>query len=354
MSKKRAGTPLIVPIFIPNQGCPHRCVFCQQERITACSHELVSTRRIRDIVETAMHSSGFRTRRPREIAFFGGTFSGLPVSEIIRLLDAVRPYLERGEFDSIRVSTRPDTLDEERLEILSRFGVSTIELGAQSMDDEVLEKSRRGHSAEDTVRAVGLLKERGFKVGLQLMPGLPGDSEARFRDTIEKVLKLTPHMVRLYPAIVIRGTRMAQMFREGTYRPLNLEDAVRLCADSCIRLESQGIPVIRIGLMSSSSLRAEGQILAGPWHEAFGHLVRTMIHQKNIGPLLPEYGIAEKIRLRVPAREISLVRGHRNQGLHWIKKRTGAGAVEVIPYGIHEPGRIKVEILEFKEGRFKS
>ncbi len=338
--------PLIVPIFIPHQGCPHRCVFCQQERITSQTSKALSPIYLKGIIERALQSPAFDLRRPREIAFFGGTFTGLPKEKIREYLTAVRPYLDRGLFESIRVSTRPDALDPEILEIMARLGVLTVELGVQSMDDGVLRQSKRGHSAEDTVRAVGILRDRGFRIGMQLMPGLPGDSRERFLRTVQAVIDLGADMVRIYPAVVIRGTEMAEMYLSGRYRPLGLEDAVRLCEEGCVRLENRGIPVIRIGLMSSPSLLEEGQILAGPWHSAFGFLVRSGILLRRIRPFLPGRGAARRIRLRVPAREIPLVRGHRNQGLRMIEDLTGAEVVEVRGEDGFAPGHFDVVILD--------
>ena len=177
MSDKGARKPLIVPIFIPNQGCPHRCIFCNQERITSQPAHGVAPSTIREILDTAVRSPRFNRAESPEIAFYGGTFTNLSKARMTTYLEAVKPYLDRGLFQSIRLSTRPDALDPETLELLSRFRVLTVELGAQSMHDDVLRLSKRGHTARDTVEAVRLLKEYGFRVGIQLMPGLPGDSE---------------------------------------------------------------------------------------------------------------------------------------------------------------------------------
>jgi len=184
-------------------------------------------------------------------------------------------------------------LSEDKLDILDSFGVSTVEIGAQSMDNRVLRLSNRGHTARDTVNAVRTLKERGFKVGIQLMPGLPGDSEEVCTETIGKVIDLQPDMARLYPTLVIRGTRLAQWYEQGKYTPMEIKDAVEICKDACIRLESSGIPVIRIGLMSSPSLLKKGEIIAGPWHPSLGFLVRSAIRPEEVRPHLPTMGKAE-------------------------------------------------------------
>jgi histone acetyltransferase (RNA polymerase elongator complex component) len=175
------------------------------------------------------------------------------------------------------------------------------------------------------------------------MPGLPGDSEENFRSTIKKVMEFQPDMVRLYPAIVVNGTGLADLYNNGKYQPLTLEKAISICAESCIRLESMGIPVIRIGLMASPLLLQKGQILAGPWHSAFGFLVRSDIHQKKITPLLPGSGKVSEIGLRAPGREIPLVRGYKNQGFRFIEKRTGARIVYIKPDDSVPNGRIEVD-----------
>jgi len=330
--------PLIVPVFIPNMGCPHKCVFCEQETITSQHRQQVGKAHVEQVLKKAIASTGFDQCRKPEIAFYGGTFTGLPFGRMLELLKAVTPFIEKGFFKSIRVSTRPDALDEKRLRAMKDNCVSTVELGAQSMDDRVLDLSKRGHSSEDTARAVPRLRKYGFKVGIQLMPGLPGDSKDRFSATITKVISLHPDMVRLYPAVVIRGTDLAHSYEEGTYQPLGLDDAVEICMDSCIRLEDTGIPVIRIGLMSSPSLLKKGQIIAGPWHPAFGFLVRSGIYHRNIKAGLPGPGKASHIKILAPKRDIPLIRGHKNQGLREIEAKTGAEVVRIelddsIPHG---------------------
>ena len=337
--------PLIIPIFIPNQGCPHRCIFCEQQSITSQSYQTIDSAHVERVLDKAIRSKDFDLRKKPEVAFYGGTFTRLPLYRMSELLGAVSPFLKQGFFFSIRVSTRPDALDEKRLKIMKDYGVLTVELGAQSMDDNVLMFSKRGHTAEDTVKALETLRAHGLKVGIQLMPGLPGDSEERFRSTITEVIKLSPDMVRLYPAVVIRGTEMARLYREGHYEPLGLEKAIEICAESCVRLERQGITVIRIGLMSSPSLLEKGQILAGPWHTAFGFLVRSHIQHQNIQNDLLGWGVVSRIKIRVPKKEVPLVRGYKNQGLQLLKRKTGAKVIRIEPDDSIPPGRIRVETI---------
>jgi histone acetyltransferase (RNA polymerase elongator complex component) len=260
------------------------------------------------------------------------------------LLGAVAPFLEKGLFAGVRVSTRPDSLDLRKLGLMKRAGVRTVELGVQSMDDHVLALSGRGHSAVDSENAVGLLKRYGFRAGVQLMPGLPGDSRKVFLSTVKKVVELEPDMARIYPALVIKDTGLARMYEHGDYAPLALSEAVEICAEGCGMLENAGIPVIRIGLMSSPDLLLRGRILAGPWHAAFGFLVRCRIYQKIIEPQLPSYGRMERFTVRVRNRDVSLLRGYRNEGMKRISLVTGAEVLAVEGDNRLPPG--KIEVLE--------
>ncbi len=290
-----------------------------------------------------MQSRAFDSAKRPEIAFFGGTFTNLPFDYMVGILEATRPFIQQGHFHSIRVSTRPDALDTERLQTMKQYGVRTVELGAQSMDDEVLVLSNRGHTAKDTTEAVRRLKDFGFKVGLQLMPGLPGDSPEIFATTITKAITLRPDLVRLYPALVLRGTALARFYRAGTYRPLSLDSAVGICTDACMRLESEGIPVIRIGLMSSPGLLAKGQIIAGPWHTAFGFLVRSAIYHKSIAPFLPAPHTYAGVRIVAAKRDIPLLRGYKNEGTAAIRNKSGAKVIYIDGDESLPHGKIRVE-----------
>jgi len=293
-------------------------------------------------LDQAVHSPSYDEGRDPQAAFYGGTFTGLPVARMKEFLEAVRPYIEDGRVRSIRVSTRPDALDEERLKVLKAHHVRTVELGVQSMDDRVLIRARRGHTAQDVAAAVRVLKQEGFQVGVQLMPGLPGDSEEIFRSTIEAVIALRPDMVRLYPALAIAGTALARRVEAGTYHPLTLDTAVAWCVDATIRLETNGVPVIRIGLMSSPSLIEPGRVVAGPWHPAFGFLVRSAIYHRAMEANLPVHGTAREIAIFAPGSEIPLIRGHRNQGLRRIEEKTGATVIGVQADETVPKGRVRL------------
>ena len=320
-------------------------MFCEQEKITSQPKREISEVQVTQILTKAIFSKGFDPVHKPEIAFYGGTFTRLPLDHMRALLEAAALFVEQGYFHGIRVSTRPDALDEERLNTMKDRGVVTVELGAQSMDDRVLALSERGHTVADTVDAVVRLKDFGFTVGVQLMPGLPGDSNKTFSSTITKVIALRPHMVRLYPALVIQGTALAQLCEKGAFQPLPLDEAIEICVEACVRLENEGIPVIRIGLMSSPSLLKTGRIIAGPWHPAFGFLVRSAIYHRNMAPLLPRQGEASQIRITAAKRDIPLLRGYKNQGLKELQDKTGARTVLVETDDSLPPGKTRVDCI---------
>ncbi len=338
-------TPLIIPIFIPHGGCPHRCVFCEQHKITDRQTRGMDPADVTGLLRQAVSSPRFDVKRCPEVAFYGGTFTGLSSVRMKDLMGAVSPFMKEGLIQSMRVSTRPDALDAERLRLLKAYGVRTVELGVQSMDDDVLLQSRRGHTARDTLRAVQALKGTGFQVGIQLMPGLPGDSPALFEETVAAVLRLKPDMVRLYPAVVIRGTELARRYAEGTYEPMPLAEAVTICRDATMCFEAEGIPVIRLGLHGSPSLTQAGTLVAGPWHPAFGFLVRSAIYHRVIDPYVKRYVDTARIRLFVPNRDIPLVRGYKNRGIRLIERKTGADVLDVIADDRLPREQIRVEVI---------
>jgi histone acetyltransferase (RNA polymerase elongator complex component) len=265
---------MIIPIFIMNRGCPHRCLFCNEELTAENRPDRLDETGFRETVRAYL---GNRRRKsgPVQIAFYGGTFTGMPREEQRRLLGLAAFFLREGTVDHIRISTRPDEIDAEGLDLIEAFGVRTVEVGTQSLDDDVLRLSRRGHTAADTLHAVALLKERGFATGIHLMAGLPGDSPERFARTIDKAITLSPDMVRIHPTIVLRDTPLADAFRRGGYTPLTLSEAVLQCKDALKKLTAAGIPVIRMGLQTTRRLEEPGAVVAGPFHPAFGSLVAS-------------------------------------------------------------------------------
>jgi len=239
--------PFIIPVFLPHAGCPHRCVFCDQASITGKNQSLPSVESLREQVN-AFIAFKSKQRKEVQIAFYGGNFLGLAEKTVKTLLKEAAAFVQAGKVDSIRFSTRPDTIDAVRLSRLKTFPVAAVELGVQSMDDGVLAHSNRGHTARDTEKAVGLLRENSYQIGLQLMLGLPGDDEARAIKSAEKAAALSPDFVRIYPTVVLKNSPLARLFQEGQYVPLSLEEAVSITKKMFIVFESHGITVIRMGL----------------------------------------------------------------------------------------------------------
>ncbi|HLC18423.1 MAG TPA: radical SAM protein [Thermodesulfobacteriota bacterium] len=265
---------LIIPIFIPFGGCPHRCVFCDQEGITGF-RELPSTKEVRETIDACLATwKGAGRGGSIEAAFYGGSFTALPAELQAAYLECAGEYIEKGLIHSTRLSTRPDSISEEGVELLLSYGVGTVELGAQSMSEEVLRLSGRGHTPADTVRAVEVLKSRGITVGVQFMPGLPGDTFASVLETTREVIRLSPGFVRVYPTLVVRGTPLEKMYREGRYTPWTLEEMAGVCRSVLDMLEEAGVRVARMGLQHTEELGRS--VVAGPYHPSFRDLVQGL------------------------------------------------------------------------------
>ncbi|MBQ4257579.1 MAG: radical SAM protein, partial [Clostridia bacterium] len=261
-----------VSIFVPQIGCPHRCSFCNQYVITG-QERIPSEEEIAAAVQTAVRSGA--DPENSEIAFFGGSFTAIEPEARRALLEAAYPFVRMGLFRGIRISTRPDAISDEILDELKSFGVTAIELGAQSMEDAVLVKNRRGHTALDTVRASGMIRDAGFSLGLQMMTGLYGQSAQSALETAETLIRLKPDTVRIYPTIIMPDTELAALYERGEYRPQELSEAVDLCARLIDLFRQAGILVIRAGLHDEEGLRERR--VAGPYHPAFRELCESRI-----------------------------------------------------------------------------
>jgi histone acetyltransferase (RNA polymerase elongator complex component) len=264
-----------IPIFIPGVGCPFQCIFCDQKKITG-EAGLPTLAEVEEIIHRHLETIP-AANTVIEIGFFGGTFTGLPEEKQRHYLEIVRPYLERGRIRGIRLSTRPDFITPQILRLLKENHVTTIELGAQSMDDEVLKMSARGHLSSDTEESSRMILEAGFTLGLQMMVGLPGDTEERSLSTARKIISSGASETRIYPALVIAGTEFEKLYREGKYLPLNMEEAVRWTKNIVVLFELAGVKILRIGLHPSEELVSRSALVAGPFHPSFRELVMTEI-----------------------------------------------------------------------------
>lgn len=266
-----------IPVFIPHLGCPNMCVFCNQRTISGTS--FFSEENVISIIEeTLTTSEGCEA----EIAFFGGSFTGIDRGLMIRLLDIAESYVASGKVYGIRMSTRPDYIDPEIIEILKRYTVSQVELGIQSMSDHVLETSRRGHTAEQTEKAVRLLCDSGFQVVGQMMVGLPGATLKDELYTAERICELGCVASRIYPTIVFSETELEGMYKDGKYLPLSVEEAVSRSANVLEVYERNGVNCIRIGLCETENLHSDETFTAGPNHSAMGELVMSRLFYNKI------------------------------------------------------------------------
>ncbi|MDH4322446.1 MAG: radical SAM protein [Desulfobulbaceae bacterium] len=306
-------SPLVIPLFIAHQGCPHRCVFCNQESITGRQGAASQPMRAAEVVATIdgwLARSGNDPRRAVQVAFYGGSFTALDRGYQQELLAAVQPYLEAGRVGTIRLSTRPDAIDAATVSFLRTHGVGVVELGVQAMDDRVLAASGRGHAVADVAAAFRLLREGGMRVGGQLMIGLPGETTVSALTGARALAALAPDFVRIYPTLVIRGSALAARYAAGAYRPLTLWQAVARCARLKAVFDRNRIPVVRMGLQPSPSL--ERDLLAGPYHPAFGELVLARIFFNRVRSLLAAIP-ADAIRtLSIASADLSIYRGQRN------------------------------------------
>ncbi len=330
----------IVPFFIPHTGCPHTCIFCNQHAITGQKKAPLTPDHVRAVIDSFLK---YNKRNKAQISFYGGTFLGLNNSEITMLLSEAERYIQSGQADSIRFSTRPDSVTEEKIELIKQFSVETIELGTQSMSNLILDKAGRGHSASDTVNAVRLLKKHKFETGLQLMAGLPGDTETTILESTLEVIKLEPDFVRIYPTIAFKGSGLEQLFNSGLYRPLTLDRCVTIVKKMYLLFTGKNIPVIRMGLQSSSDFESGDDIIAGPYHPAFGHLVISALFLD-----MARLSAGTSIHLtkapvfHVNPKDISKMRGLKNANISVLIKEFGFSNIQVKPDSSLETDSIRL------------
>ncbi|MEA3223647.1 MAG: radical SAM protein [Thermodesulfobacteriota bacterium] len=274
--------PLVIPVFVSNLGCPHRCIFCDQRQFA----EPAPPEAIPEIVRRYISFSSSSSHRRKIIAFYGGSFTGIDSTLFDRYLNVASALVKEGVADALKASTRPDMVSEEILDRLIDAGFEELELGVQSMDDRVLRASLRGHTSSDTIRALGLIKGSGLKVGVQIMPGLPGENRASFRHTVDVITGLKPDTARIYPTVVMAGTALEKLYLTGRYRPLSIDEAILRSLFAYIRLTGYGSKVLRMGIPQSDRLN----IVAGPFHPAFGFLVRSRAYRIMVETLIERLG----------------------------------------------------------------
>jgi histone acetyltransferase (RNA polymerase elongator complex component) len=332
---------LTVPFFISHRGCPHRCVFCDQVKISGSGEELPEEFEIRKKIAEYRNTG---KREFTEVAFFGGSFTALPLKVQERMLVPLQPLIAAGDVDGVKVSTRPDCVDGATAIFLKKMGVSTVELGAQSMDDDVLELSGRGHGSRETEDAVSCLKEGGLTVGIQLMPGLPGDTPAKSLASLSRVLSLKPDFLRIYPTVVIAGTQLEEAYRQGSYLPMTLDQAVRLSKVMLLESMRLDVPVIRMGLQPTDELRRTGVVVAGPYHPAFRQMVEAELCLDLLSQMISDaHPIAEPVTVFCSPSRISDVIGQKKSNTRLLKRRFGVNFAGVMPDPEMSPVELRVE-----------
>lgn len=306
-----------IPVFVPELACPFQCAFCNQSKISGHQH-IPTEKEITDTFDVYLNS--FREEnRHVEVGFFGGTFTGIPLAEQEKYLRLVQPYLDAGKIHGIRLSTRPDFINSAVLSLLKKYRVTTIELGAQSLDEDVLKASFRGHTAQQVEQASEMIRDAGFDLGLQMMIGLPEDSLKKSLATAWKIVELGASNTRIYPALVIRDTAMHQWYKQGKYTPLSLDEAVEWAKPLLLLFEKEKVNVIRMGLHPSESLLDHTDLVAGPFHPSFRELVLTQIWKDLFITLLRE-NKGGRVEIEVPDKEINAVIGHGSENKKMLMK----------------------------------
>ncbi|EGL38696.1 radical SAM protein [Parvimonas micra] len=309
----------IIPIFVPHMGCPHDCIFCNQRKITNFV-DVLDEVDIRKNIEN--YISYFKNKNiPIEIAFYGGSFTGLDKNLMIRYLEIAKYYIDIDFVNSIRISTRPDYISKEILDILIKYKVHTIELGVQSMTQSTLDLNNRGHNVECVYESSSLIKKYNIKLGLQMMVGLYGDTIDTVVNTAFEICKINPDFVRVYPTLTIKDTELERLYYSKEYIPMSLEDSICLCKYIYVIFKYYNIPIIRLGLQSSDNISEDVDIVAGPYHPAFRELVESSVYRDFIEYYMCFFDIKDDITIKCNNSEVSKIVGNKRSNLKYFKEK---------------------------------
>lgn len=308
----------IIPIFVPHRGCPHDCIFCNQKKITGVSTE-VTSEEVRNIIEEYLPT--IDNDASVEVAFFGGSFTAIDEDIQNELLSVAKEYVERGLIQDIRMSTRPDCIDEDILNRLKKYKVSIIELGVQSMDKNVLIDSIRGHDTESVISSAKLIKESGIKLGLQMMVGLPSDDEEKCLSTARKFIELKPDCVRIYPTLVVKDTGLEVLLNKGQYEPFTLEKCVQIVKKLLTLYYINNINVIRVGLQATEDIQVGKAVVAGPHHPAFRELAESEMIKDYLVYLAKENSVEKDIIVKTNKKNISKIIGNKKSNSLYMKDK---------------------------------
>lgn len=310
----------IIPVFVPHIGCPNDCVFCNQKRITGKGTVSANAKYVMDIVEECISTIGKDTYT--ELAFFGGSFTAIDIRVQEELLKVGKHYKDLGVIQRMRCSTRPDSINTEILKLQKKYGMDIIELGIQSLDDEVLKLSNRGHNKKHSENASYLIKEHGFVLGHQIMPGLPGSTPEKDMKTCLESIKMKPDMVRIYPTLIIKDTDLVDMYNDGSYKPLTLNEAINISAYMYSQYFINKINVIRIGLQNTDSINKDEDVIAGPFHPAFRQLVEERLYLTSIILSLNKLNLKDKnITIAADKKLVSSIAGQKKSNMIKLKDK---------------------------------
>ena len=338
----------IIPIFVPHLGCPNDCTFCNQKSISGQTKK-VTPKDVKNTIEKYL--KGFKEQDlPTEIAFFGGSFTGIEIEEQKSLLEVAYEYVKNKKVDSIRISTRPDYIDKEKLKLLKKYGVKTIELGVQSSNDYILRKCKRGHTFEDVKKASKLIRKYRFNLGHQMMIGLPESTKLDELNTAKDLSKLKPKIIRLYPVLVIKNTELEKEYLKNEYEPLTVMQAVERCKELYYFFSRKKIAVIRMGLQNTDIIsdpkNKESQVVAGPYHEAFGQLVEDSIWYDAILEKIKKFNVKVKeIEIDVNPENVNNIIGHKKENINKLKELYDV-KVKVSQNKTIKPGKFEIKIIK--------
>ena len=339
----------IIPIFVPHLGCPNNCIFCNQKKISGQT-KMVTAKDVEETIE--YYLKNFKDNNKYvEVAFFGGSFTAIEKEKQEELLGAVQKYIKDKKVNSIRISTRPDSIDKNILKMLKSYKVKTIELGVQSMNNYILNRSDRGHTVEDVVKASKLIRWYGFVLGHQMMVGLPESTKQDEINTAKELIKLKPKIVRVYPVLVIKDTPLEEEYESGKYTPLTVTQAVERCKEIVALFNKKRIKVIRIGLQNTEEItdpsEKTSQVVAGPYHPAFRQLVESsMWYDSILNEIKKINAKVVKVKITTNSANINNIIGHRKEN---VQKLKDVYEVEVVVEADEQmkPGKFKLEILEY-------
>ncbi|SHK12270.1 elongator complex protein 3 [Tepidibacter formicigenes] len=308
----------IIPIFVPHRGCPHDCIFCNQKKITGVGTD-ITEEEVKNIIESYLKTIDKNCHI--EIAFFGGSFTAIDIEIQKNLLSIAKEYVDKGLVKDIRLSTRPDCINKNILNILKENKVTIIELGVQSMDLKVLDNSIRGHSDLDVVKSSKLIKEYGFKLGLQMMAGLPSDTEEKCIYTAKRFIDLKPDFVRIYPTLVVKDTGLEKLYNEKKYNPFNLEETIQIVKKLLVLFYLNSIKVIRVGLQATEDIALGRDVICGPYHPSLRELIESRIYRDYIEILIKDKNIKEKIIIYVNKKNISKIVGNKKANIEYLREK---------------------------------